>query len=90
MLPFVFVRSVDLRGAEWSELDFDAATWVIPAERMRMKRPHTVPWARQVVSLLNDLRNSTGNGRFLFPSLFSASRRMMLEWADYLAQLKSI
>ncbi|KAF5070629.1 hypothetical protein DSECCO2_220100 [anaerobic digester metagenome] len=55
-----------------------------------MKRPHTVPLARQVVSLLNDLRNSTGNGRFLFPSLFSASRRMMLEWADYLAQLKSI
>ena len=39
-----------------------------------MKRPHTVPLARQVISLLNDLRNTAGNGRFLFPSLFSASR----------------
>ena len=74
ILPFVFVRSVELRGAEWSEFDFEAATWVIPAERMKMKRSHTVPLARQVISLLDDLRNMTGNGRFLFPSLFSASR----------------
>ena len=74
VLPFVFVRSVELRGAEWREFDFESATWIIPAERMKMKRPHTVPLARQVISLLNDLRNTTGSGRFLFPSLFNASR----------------
>ena len=74
VLPFVFVRSVELRGAEWREFDFESATWIIPAERMKMKRPHTVPLARQVISLLNDLRNTTESGRYLFPSLFSASR----------------
>ena len=74
VLPFVFVRSVELRGAEWREFDFESATWIIPAERMKMKRPHTVPLARQVITLLNDLHSLTGNGRYLFPSLFSASR----------------
>lgn len=40
-----------------------------------MKRAHTVPLARQVITLLNDLHSLTaGNGRYLFPSLFSASR----------------
>ena len=53
ILPFVFVRSIGLRGAEWGEFDFDAATWIIPAERMKMKRPHTVPLARQVIALLH-------------------------------------
>ena len=74
VLPFVFVRSVELRGAEWREFDFESATWIIPAERMKMKRPHTVPLARQVITLLNDLHSLTGTGRYLFPSLFSASR----------------
>ncbi len=76
ILPFVFVRSVELRGAEWSEIDLDAAEWVIPAERMKMKRPHIVPLARQVVTLLNDLRSLTGVDRYLFPSLYSASRHI--------------
>ena len=74
VLPFVFVRSVELRGAEWREFDFESATWIIPAERMKMKRPHTVPLAHQVITLLNDLHSLTGSGRYLFPSLFSASR----------------
>ncbi|QCC85869.1 hypothetical protein DDIC_08285 [Desulfovibrio desulfuricans] len=78
ILSFVFVRSVELRGAEWREFDFEAAMWVIPAERMKMKRPHTASVARQVLSLLGDLRNTTGNGQFLFPSLFSASRETAL------------
>ena len=74
VLPFVFVRSVELRGAEWREFDFESATWIIPAERMKMKRPHTVPLAHQVITLLNDLHSLTGSGQYLFPSLFSASR----------------
>ena len=74
ILPFVFVRSIELRGAEWGEFDFDTATWIIPAERMKMKRSHTVPLARQMVDLLHILRTLTGNERFLFPSLYSASR----------------
>ena len=76
MLPFVFVRSVELRGAEWSEIDLDAAEWTIPSERMKMKRPHVVPLAGQVLALLDNLRSLTGEGRYLFPSLYSASRHI--------------
>ena len=76
MLPFVFVRSVELRGAEWNEIDIDAAEWTIPAERMKMKRPHVVPLASQVLALLDNLRALTGQGRYLFPSLYSASRHI--------------
>lgn len=37
------VRSGEIRGARWSEVDFEAATWNIPAERMKARKVHTVP-----------------------------------------------
>lgn len=49
IMPYVFVRSRELRGACWQEIDFDSATWTIPAERMKMKKEHVVPLSRQVV-----------------------------------------
>ena len=74
ILPYVFLRSQEIRGAEWAEFNFEAAEWIVPAERMKMKKPHTVPLARQVITLLEELRPVTGTGRYLFPSLHSASR----------------
>ena len=74
ILPYVFVRSQELRGAEWDEFDFDKELWSIPAGRMKMKRPHVVPLSRQVVKLLQELREWTGHGRLVFPSPFSATR----------------
>ncbi len=43
LTPHVFVRPGELRRAEWSEFDFDKATWTIPAEKMKMRSPHMVP-----------------------------------------------
>lgn len=74
IMPYVFVRSGELRAAEWVEIDLGAAEWVIPAGRMKMKRPHVVPLARQVVKLLEEIGEVTGDGRYIFPSTFSASR----------------
>lgn len=74
IMPYVFVRSGELRAAEWAEIDLDAAEWVIPAGRMKMKRPHVVPLARQVVKLLEEIGGITGDGRYIFPSAFSSSR----------------
>ena len=74
ILPYVFVRSQEIRGAEWTEINFDAAEWIIPAGRMKMKKPHIVPLARQVVSLFVALREYSGAGRLVFPSPFSATR----------------
>jgi integrase len=74
IMPYVFVRSGELRAAEWPEIHFDAAEWIIPAGRMKMRRPHAVPLSPQVVKLLDELRVVTGRGRYLFPSPFSAGR----------------
>lgn len=74
IMPYVFVRSGELRGAKWQEFNLDAAEWVVPAGRMKMKRPHTVPLARQVLALLTALREHSGGGELLFPSPFSVTR----------------
>jgi integrase len=51
----VFVRPGELRGAEWSEIASDQAEWVIPAEKMKMRRAHLVPLSAQAVEILREL-----------------------------------
>ena len=74
ILPYVFVRSVELRGAAWSEIDLAKSEWTIPAGRMKMRRPHVVPLARQVVNLFESLRDYSGQTLLAFPSPFSMTR----------------
>jgi integrase len=75
LLAFTFVRSGELRNASWGEFDLDKAVWSIPAGRMKMKRPHRVPLAPQVIALLEELRSiSLGRGPLLFPGQRSAER----------------
>ena len=45
-------RSGEARGALWSELDLDAATWTIPAKRMKAARPHRVPLSAPAVQII--------------------------------------
>jgi integrase len=49
--PLVFVRSGELRAAEWSEFNLEAAEWRIPAERMKMRERHIVPLSNQALVL---------------------------------------
>ncbi|MCT2398655.1 tyrosine-type recombinase/integrase [Novosphingobium mangrovi (ex Huang et al. 2023)] len=74
----LFVRPGELRQAEWSEFDFDRSLWNIPAEKMKMRRPHRVPLSRQVTALFEQLWDLTGTGRYCFPS-FRSPRRPMSE-----------
>ena len=74
ILPYVFVRSGELRAAAWEEIDLDDATWVIPAGRMKMRRPHIVPLAPQVVRLFRSMLDYSGPAGLVFPSTFSATR----------------
>lgn len=76
LLALTFVRPGEMRSAEWSEFDVDAAVWSIPASKMKMRRGHRVPLAPQAVDLLRELKTLTGHGRFLFPSVRSAARCM--------------
>jgi integrase len=74
LAPHVFVRPGELRQAEWSEFDIDAAVWSIPAAKMKMRRPHRVPLSRQSVGIIRELRDITGNGRLVFPSVRTVLR----------------
>jgi integrase len=76
LAPLVFLRPGELRQAEWSEFDLDAAQWNIPAQRMKMRIPHIVPLSRQAVEILNELRQLTGRGRYVFPGARSPRRPM--------------
>ena len=69
LLPYVFVRSGELRRAEWSEIDFDKAEWRIPASRMKMKELHIVPLSNQAVQLLKELNLYSGYSKYIFPSM---------------------
>lgn len=73
IMPYVFVRSGELRGARWNEINFDTATWTIPAERMKRRREHIVPMARQVVKLFQELKYFSGEYELCFPSPMSNS-----------------
>ncbi|ESQ76907.1 site-specific integrase [Asticcacaulis sp. YBE204] len=48
-------RSGEVRGAKWSEFDFEAGIWTVPAERMKMKREHRVPLTPEAVSLIQGM-----------------------------------
>jgi integrase len=48
-------RSGESRGALWSEIDLDAATWSIPGTRMKSGRPHRIPLSDEAITLLEML-----------------------------------
>lgn len=67
-LLLTFVRSVELRGARWEEIDWQKKEWRIPAERMKMRELHVVPLARQTLALLKEIQTHSGNREHLFPN----------------------
>jgi len=68
MLCYTFVRTSELRQARWDEFDIEEKLWRIPAERMKMKRPHLVPLSTQVLGFLKELKELSGGYEFVFPN----------------------
>lgn len=76
LAPLVFVRPGELRQAEWTEIDLDAAEWRIPAGKMKMGEQHIVPLSKQAVTILQEIFPLTGHGRYVFPSERTEARPM--------------
>jgi integrase len=72
----VFVRPGEVRHARWREFDLTERVWKIPAETMKMDRPHRVPLARQAIAILRELQKVTCEGEYLFPAITSVRRPM--------------
>ncbi|WP_295639469.1 integrase arm-type DNA-binding domain-containing protein [Novosphingobium sp.] len=72
----VFVRPGELRHAEWSEIDLEAGVWIIPAGKMKMRKPHQVPLSSQSVELFRKLHAITGPSGYAYPSIRTRTRPM--------------
>lgn len=69
LMALTFVRTSELIQAKWSEFDIEKARWLIPAERMKMKRAHIVHLAPAALKILEQLRLHDGRSSdFVFPS----------------------
>lgn len=71
-MNLTFVRTVELRFAEWTEIDLNSKQWRIPAEKMKMGKVHIVPLSTQSIELLQELHQHTGQYKYIF---FNATSR---------------
>ena len=76
LLMLTFVRTTELRGATWDEIDLDKAEWCIPAERMKMRRVHIVPLSRQAVAAFKELQRLNGQWKYVFPNPYKPIKHM--------------
>jgi integrase len=82
LLLLTFVRTIELRAAQWTEINWDKAEWRIPAERMKMKEEHIVPLSTQAVTVLRELQQHSGNRQYMFvnqhnPHAFMSENTML-------------
>lgn len=66
LMIYTASRPGEVRHAEWSEIDLDAAIWTTPAAKMKMRRDHTVPLSTQAIAILESMLPITGDKRYVF------------------------
>lgn len=69
LLLLTFTRKLELVAMKWDELDLDACEWTIPAERMKMQKPHIVPLSRQAIECFELLKPLACGSEYVFPNL---------------------
>jgi integrase len=74
LLALTMTRPGDVRGMRRPEINFDKAVWRVPAERMKMRRPHDVPLSKQALSILQDIWPLSDNGDIVLPSVRSVKK----------------
>jgi integrase len=74
LLPLTMTRPGDVRLMTWEEIIFPKALWRIPAERMKMRRPHDVPLSKQALTILSEMRELTVGRGLVLPSIRSAEK----------------
>jgi integrase len=66
LLALTFLRAQELMGACWNEISFEDKVWIIPAGRMKMRRPHTVHLTAQMISVLESIQANHHNATYIF------------------------
>lgn len=74
LAPYVFVRPGELRHMEWSEIDWKAKLWRIPARKMKMRQDHLVPLSKPALAILRETQPWAGDSPFVFPQMSNPKR----------------
>ncbi len=61
-------RPVEAATTRWADIDFEKRIWTIPAERMKKRRPHTVPLTDQALAILEAIKPYSGHREYVFPA----------------------
>ncbi|KXV74207.1 integrase, partial [Acetobacter malorum] len=85
-LALTVVRPGEVHAMAWHELSEDRSLWIIPAERMKMRREHCVPLSLQAQDILRTVSVLTGKGPLVFPNARWAHRPMSENALSYLLQ----
>ena len=91
LMPYVFLRASELTGGMWNEIDFEKKIWTIPADRIKMSRPHVTPLSTQAIGILERAKEyapEAGSG-FIFPSR-RARKNGHISGASLLGALKTL
>lgn len=67
LMTLTFLRTAELTGGRWEEIDIEARRWNLPPSRMKMRAAHIVPLSSQAIEVLELLRTATGATELLFP-----------------------
>lgn len=74
LVALTMTRPGDVRHMRRSEIVFPKAVWRIPAERMKMRRPHDVPLSTQALAILRDVWELSDRGDLVLPSIRTVSK----------------
>ena len=69
IIPYVFVRSENIRLMRWDELDLEKGIWEIPKEKMKTHIAFVCPLSRQAIDIIKQIEPySRHRSGFVFPS----------------------
>jgi len=61
-------RPAEAATTRWTDIDFVRKVWLIPAERMKKRRPHAIPLTEQALGLLEAIKPYSGHREYVFPA----------------------
>lgn len=74
-LILTLCRSMEVRYAEWNEIDFHDMLWRIPAAKMKMSRDHLVPLSTQAADILESMRPYSGDDKYVFKTSWTGENK---------------
>ena len=87
-LVLAAARAGEIRGATWAEIDVEATTWTVPAERMKTRREHRIPLSDRALAILSEARKLGDGDGLIFPNRISGKPLSNMAFTELLRRLK--